>query len=51
MTSPKEKNESPPRALAGMSDNTHVEYGSTLERKNKRPHWQRVRRWLSHKFK
>lgn len=63
MVTPKEKNESPPneryqqaeqsinRALAGMSDNTHVEYGSTLERKNKQPHWERVRRWLSNRFK
>ena len=63
MVSPKEKNESPPneryqqaeqsidQALAGMTENTHVEYGSTLERKNKRPQWQWIKRWLSRKFK
>jgi len=29
------------RAIASMGNETHIEYGSTMERKNKSPKWQK----------
>lgn len=39
------------QAIAGMSSEMHIEYGSTLERKNKVNKWRQLRQWLKRKSK